>query len=836
MGKTKILLGGLFAILISLSASWATAQVPGRLPGLAFDSVNNRYLMVWEEDRGSGYQIKGKFLNPDGSDAGTVQVLSPNRADQGCFYENFDSDNGPVTTPTDCPNNRKPSVAYNDGKFLITWEVAGNAEAPSTSPDNQFAVIFARMVDADDLSPLSGWGEGIMISKIYIAADRPGGCGSSGDYLCEDDQIQAWSQSRNSHVAGRLSGTGFVVVWETNIDYIDCYSSDRRGGWSVYGRFIDEDFSATSSSNPALFAIFRDDSTIDEKCATLDNVDNATTPRIAFNGTSGDFVAVYKIGRANGGRTAIGAKKVTVDAGGTGMATASMMPDLVASSDTASLNNPDVIAFKGDYILFADDGSAIYAKKFTSNGIANSTPLPVDLGSGNHVNAGAATNLGQGGQGPTNNGAPERILLSYTQSGAVFTALLDEALALQGAVEDASTGIATENQNSIASGNQENFLVAWQGKNDGDQVFVTEIASGGVDPTPTPTPTPTPDPTPEPPTAPTLDAQPSDDATWAPTRLYLSWQAATDPDAGDSVSYNVYFVLGNDVPSGMNPYRSGITDTHFIIQASTDARPQYEPDNGITPIYLAANTDYAWKVCAADTQGHETCSGVRQFHTDDSVVGWWRFDEDPNGSDCPGGQVGETICDYSGNSNHGISNGGVTWLAPGLQDVLGGGFTFDGVDDSVLVQYDSKMDVGSSIAFSCRINPNGEGLILDRNNPITGPYILGIEDPSVIPNNVYCGLAVSGNWDGVSGDYSSVTGNYFRTTCIYTGPDLSIYINQSLAETKSIPGPVLNNSNNLKFGINEYANFYHDGSIDECIIFSRRLTQDETVGLSNSDS
>jgi hypothetical protein len=297
------------------------------------------------------------------------------------------------------------------------------------------------------------------------------------------------------------------------------------------------------------------------------------------------------------------------------------------------------------------------------------------------------------------------------------------------------------------------------------------------------------------------------------------------------VTYNVYFEIGSTVPTTATPYKSGITDTHFVIQASTDGRTQYEPDTSITPLHLEANTDYAWKICAADTQGHETCSPVRQFHTDNSVVGWWRFDEDPTGPDCPGGQGGETVCDYSGHGNHGLPMGGVSWIIPGMSDVLSGAFDLDGVDDSVLVPDDPSMDVGAAFSFSCRLNPNGPGATLNWDFPDSGPYRID----TAIPNLVECSFRVAGVWEFISGDYSGLVGGYFRTTCVYSGDQIELYVNQSLEGSKPISGTIQNNTNNLKFGFNENQNTYHDGIIDECLIFDKRISSEEALGLFGSD-
>jgi len=248
-------------------------------PDIAFDNANNRYFMVWSEDLGGGdIQILGKFLNRDGTDDGPAEFpLSPTRSTQGCFYQNFDSDNGDITTPTNCPLNSNPTVAYNDGKYLIVWEVHGTASSPASSPANQFVNIFARLVDSTNLMPSPGFEEGVLISKVFIAANNSESCGN-GRFACNDSEIQAWGQSINPHVAPRINGGGFVVTWQTNKDFIGCVSEERRLASSVYGRYIGEDFSPTSTTNPNMFAIYKDDSTMEANCAPLSNVESVSVP------------------------------------------------------------------------------------------------------------------------------------------------------------------------------------------------------------------------------------------------------------------------------------------------------------------------------------------------------------------------------------------------------------------------------------------------------------------------------------------------------------------------------------------------------------------------------
>lgn len=797
-----------FSAILPMGAAHAQGK---RDPDAAYDPVNNRYLMVWEESDGANTNILAQFRNPDGSvGAGAPTLISVPRPTQGCFYGQFDSHNGDITTPTDCPENKNPSVSFNNGQYIVVWEVHGTAGAPSSAPDNQFINLFAKVIDANTLNPLSGWEEGILISKVFIAANNAESrCGDR--HACNDSQIQAWSKSINPDVAPRVGGQGFVVTWQSNKDFIGCADADRRRGWAVYGRYIDQSFSATSTTNPPAFAVFKDDSTMAESCEPTSNVDNGSNPRIAVNQTSNDFVIAYEVARASGGNASIGAKRVTLDAGNVGQVNGSIMPDIVANVSGSSLNGPDIISFKNQYVLFVSDGSNIRGKSFASDSIAASEPAVIPLGSGSKINPRAANNLGIGGQRPSPNSFPERMLVAYENGGNIFVATLNDALAVARGPENISSGMGTANRAVEITSDSQNFLGVWGGQDGGDQVFAELISSLDGDlPTPTPNAAPT---------APGL-LTPNDMAIFAPIRAYLSWSASTDSD-GDTVTYRIYF--GENVIPVM-PQVVGVTTTDFVIGPETFSM------SGIT---LLPSKVYKWKVEADDGQGGLTSSPVRTLNTDNSVVAWWRFDENPAGPLCVGGAAGETVCDYSGNSNHGIPSGGPAFLPPPNPSLLNGGLDFDGANDKIEVSNDTSLNLGAAMSISCRIKPQATAVIkeiLTKDTPVVGPYT--IEQNST---EIGFGINKSGSWYGAGGSIAGLIGTYFRFVGAYDGTNVRLYFNSILQETVVSAGTVSNNSNILKIGFSPFHNTYYDGEIDECFILNKNASLVEVQNLVNSD-
>lgn len=884
-------------------------------PDVAYDPVNQKYLVVWEEETSPGnFSIMGQFRDRNGMPMGSPTNFSPARTTQGCFYASFDTDNGAVSTPGNCPKAANPAVAYNNGRFLIAWELKGrgdharNSDGSANEEGKNFSNIIAKVVNATNLTPVSpAWAEGILISRVWISSNV-------GTPVANDSQVQAWAKSINPDVSPKLGGDGFVVTWESDKDFIGCVDSARRASSSVFARYVDHGFSATGgASNKPIFTVYTDPSTATPACPTLNNVMKASKPRIAYNTTRSDFVIAFEYGRAAPAtKVDIAAKKVTLNNSNDATVTNAMAADVIASApEGTSFHNPDVASYAANTLLAYDDGTNIFMKKFTTNASA-ATPVgdatSIALGgTGAKTEPRIASNLGVGGTRAAASMAPQRALVAYTQGGAMKWAITDDMFMV---LRGPGTFPVMANNNHLAevASDSSNFLVAWAGTPAGsmiENVFGASVNSqddlaavtltapadnavltglsvnltwnavagegivydvylgvGGAAPmmistgqaatnftvnnltwgssyqwrvvvrdafgrtgssatrnfstipglaapvltgpanmgnVATPSANLTWNAVPNAmalgavydvfeglgalpampvasginvtnytvnglvsqtsrqwkvrvrdmhgrsaesevrtynvgnlnmPTAPALAAQPADNVTWAPTRLYLSWMPATDADVGDTVTYDVYFVQGMNIPMGAPAYRTGVAGTSFVIQASTDNRPQFQPNvPGVMPIYLAPNTNYAWKICANDGRSNPagvTCSPVRRFNTDNSVVGWWRFDENPAGPLCAGAPMGsgKTVCDYSGNNNHGVPNGGPMWMPPPDPMLLGGALQFDGVNDWVEIS-NSMITNPNDVSVIAKLNITD--LVASNNQVVDKRSDLGVE-------------------------------------------------------------------------------------------------------------
>jgi cysteine-rich repeat protein len=339
----------------------------------------------------------------------------------------------------------------------------------------------------------------------------------------------------------------------------------------------------------------------------------------------------------------------------------------------------------------------------------------------------------------------------------------------------------------------------------------------------------------QPPSAPVLAADPADGVTWSPTRLYLSWSASTDPDVGDTVVYDVYFVEGNGIPSDAVPYKGGIKDTKFIIQASTDNRSQYFPDQ-VTPIYPKPNQTYSWKVCAKDNHGAAACSSKRTFNTDDSVVGWWRFDENPASTVCSGVAAGEMVCDYSGNNNHGVPNGGVTWLSPPDPLILGGALSFDGTSGYVSVSNDQSLNITNQVSIATIVKPSASSAIrriaskLNDVSPFNG-YDLDINNAT----NKFRMAICNSSCPQVESGTGVVNGSLYTVVGTYDQINMKIYVNGALDGTSALAGNIGSNTFPLYIG-KQFTSDFYKGSIQDVILFNRGLDVKEVQNYNSSST
>ncbi len=852
-------------VINSKTSNLENVKVQSTHPDIAYDPDNQRYLVVWEKKNDDGSSnILGQFRDKAGNSLNYPVLISTPRTKRGCFYETFDSDNSAITTPKNCPNASNPAVAYNKGsdgkgRFLVVWELKGiadfakNSDGSSNSEGRKFSNIIVKMLNANDLTPAahpddkgSGgtgtdfvWEEGILISGIWIVSNNP------AHPATNDSEIQAWEQSGKPDVAPS-SSNGFLVTWQTNKGFIGCDDPARRDSTSVYARYIQPEFSPTNRAlNKSSFPVYSDPTAALKAsdtgaCFALPNVFRAQKPRIAYNsmnkGTgSSDFVIAYEFARAaSPSRGDIGAQRISLNTSNDGLVKNPTFTEyVVKGGDGGFLENPDIISYLDHVVLAYDDQHNISLKSIGLD-LIELASVNLALG-GNEGKVEPRLSSGFGISGNSAAGASDTIALSFINQNNFSAVLLDGMLnVLKGPVS-----ISTTAQNSrlaeLAS-DFSNFVVTWAGTANGvETVQAYKFLSSAKNNSPL---------TPE------LAASPANGVTWAPTRLYLHWNPANDPD-GDKIAYEVYFSEVSSDPKVFPQaalYRSDVKDSKFVIQNSTDGNAAFAPNMGTTALYLQPNKSYAWRICSKDAQGAVSiCTEPSRFNTDDSIVGWWRFDSDPNilcpaglgKPTAPGGMPGNGVCDYSGNGNHGMLHGGISWLPP-MTGILGRLFQFDGISGYSLMPDSSTLDGMNKLTIEAWVKTTA----ISTNKSILSK--LGMVDSSYW-------MRVRVNGPGLVVGFSTKTlvvaesesntlindGKWHHIVGVYDGKLQKLYVDKVMESSTPQSGVISNNSVDVCIGAycdkGAAFNGFFEGLIDETIIYSADLSEQSITNKNCAD-
>ena len=187
----------------------------------------------------------------------------------------------------------------------------------------------------------------------------------------------------------------------------------------------------------------------------------------------------------------------------------------------------------------------------------------------------------------------------------------------------------------------------------------------------------------------------------------------------------------------------------------------------------------------------------------------------------------KTICDYSGNNNHGIPQGAPEWLEPPQSGILDGAFRFDGVDDAIIVPHSLSINLGSYGQFSVEslITPDSIASPTkmvaskgDIDNHDTRNFVLFFNSETLYFNftiGEFSALfAAPGLKSHVLGTYSN-TGNS------------RLFVNGVSFGDKPFSGIVPTNNDPLVIGANSNLTRFFDGLIDEISLYDRALSAEE---------
>ena len=211
---------------------------------------------------------------------------------------------------------------------------------------------------------------------------------------------------------------------------------------------------------------------------------------------------------------------------------------------------------------------------------------------------------------------------------------------------------------------------------------------------------------------------------------------------------------------------------------------------------------------------------------DSGLAGYWKLDE----------TTGSSASDASTNGNTGTLNNmeNGDWVA----GQIGNGLTFDGVDEYGSVPDNNALDIGASQDFTIsfwikttaspgstkplakkEVNDNSVGWGFYQS---TNGIYMKIGDGS---SSLYDGISVPNINDGT---WHLITHSVIRKGNCTRYRD-AVIVGQT--DCSSWASTDLSNSSSLYFGVNNIANGYWDGSLDEVRIYNRALSSDEVGQL-----
>jgi hypothetical protein len=206
------------------------------------------------------------------------------------------------------------------------------------------------------------------------------------------------------------------------------------------------------------------------------------------------------------------------------------------------------------------------------------------------------------------------------------------------------------------------------------------------------------------------------------------------------------------------------------------------------------------------------------------------------------------VKDYSGRANHGTIHG-ATWINDG---VVGGGYSFDGVNDYIYVADAPSLGGGgdfNELGIEFWVNPSkyeNEARLIVKKVPSqsNGSYMVGFHSLDSAHSTLFFGIisTIDGQWHEVSDpNMSSIqTGVWSHVVCTYkSGEGLSIYVNGTLRTNSPLTGAVGlgPESPSSIYGRPVFIGFdgswndysWFAGSLDEIMIYPRALSSSQIL-------
>jgi hypothetical protein len=192
------------------------------------------------------------------------------------------------------------------------------------------------------------------------------------------------------------------------------------------------------------------------------------------------------------------------------------------------------------------------------------------------------------------------------------------------------------------------------------------------------------------------------------------------------------------------------------------------------------------------------------------AVGWWRFEEGTS----------TTVGDSSGFGNTGTAQNGMSWGS----GRIGGGGSFDGINDQVQIANSSSLNVvGPGLTIEAWVKPTA----VDSYRVLVHKE----QQYSLAISNGHLTYADSITWGyATMGSYGSVpVGVWSHVAATFDGATLRLYLNGAEVGSVAHSGVLTSTSNPLYLGSYNGSAYYLAGGLDEVKIYRRALSAAEIL-------